>query len=152
MKAPRLAAVLVVLLAGVGLVLPGPSGRVRPRRDLTPGALNPAVTEATIHQTICVPGWTKTVRPSASYTDALKRQQIVQYGYRDKNPRHYEEDHLIPLALGGAPRDPRNLWPEPGASPNPKDAEEDQLHRDVCAGHRTLAAARAKILADWGPA
>src|SRR6266566_1403060 len=30
-----------------------------------------------------------------------------------QDPRHYEEDHLIPLAVGGSPRSPKNLWPEP---------------------------------------
>src|SRR2546423_12246170 len=27
----------------------------------------------------------------------------------------YEEDHFLALELGGAPRDPRDLWPEPHA-------------------------------------
>ena len=31
----------------------------------TPGAINPKVTQDNIHQTICVQGWTKTVRPPA---------------------------------------------------------------------------------------
>jgi hypothetical protein len=30
-----------------------------------------------------------------------------------------------------------------------KDQEETQLHRDVCAGRTTLAAAQAQIFADW---
>jgi hypothetical protein len=34
-----------------------------PSRTLTPGATNPAVTQATIHQTICVRGWTASMRP-----------------------------------------------------------------------------------------
>ncbi len=37
----------------------------------------------------------------------------IEYGYADRNPAHYQEDHLVPLELGGAPRDPRNLWPQP---------------------------------------
>lgn len=126
--------------------------RVRPRRDLTPGVVNPDVTQATIHSTICVTGWTARVRPPVSYTNALKIQQIAQYGYADKNTRDYEEDHLIPLELGGAPRDPKNLWPEPGASPNPKDADENRLHTAVCSGTLTLDEARAQLLRDWGPA
>src|SRR3954469_7643132 len=89
--------------------------------------------------------------PPASYTNQLKRQQIRDYGYTDTNPAHYEEDHLIPLSLGGAPRDPHNLWPEPGASPNPKDQDEYDLYRMVCAGSMTLGAARAAILTKWGP-
>jgi hypothetical protein len=37
------------------------------------------------------------VRPPESYTGKLKRQQIAEYGYRDKKLGDYEEDHLIPL-------------------------------------------------------
>ena len=47
----------------------------------TPGAINPAVTQANIDSTICVRGWTKTVRPLERYTEALKRRQIREYGY-----------------------------------------------------------------------
>jgi hypothetical protein len=72
----------------------------------------PEVTETTIHETICVRGWTRTIRPSQDYTKALKRDQIRAFGYVDRRLGAYEEDHLIPLDLGGAPYDPRNLWPE----------------------------------------
>jgi serine protease inhibitor len=41
--------------------------------------LNPAVTQATIGSTICVMGWTDTIRPPTSYTNALKVQQIGEY-------------------------------------------------------------------------
>lgn len=57
-------------------------------------ALNPAVTQATIGQTICVRGWTATVRPSESYTEDLKRQQIAHEGLPGGLSR-YEEDHLL---------------------------------------------------------
>ena len=57
--------------------------------------------------------------------------------YGDRLPLHaYEYDHLIPLELGGAPNSPRNLWPEPGASPNPKDRLENRLRVLVCDGSR----------------
>jgi hypothetical protein len=42
---------------------------------------NPDVTQDTIDSTICVSGWTSTVRPPSSYTTALKIQQIAEYGY-----------------------------------------------------------------------
>jgi hypothetical protein len=61
----------------------------------------------------------------------------------------YEYDHFVPLELGGATNDPRNLWPEPGASPNPKDAVEDALRQEVCDGHLTLAQAQREIVANW---
>jgi hypothetical protein len=84
-----------------------------PNPVMTPGATNSDVTQANIERTICVRGYTKTIRPPAYYTNRLKKEQLAQYGYADRNPRHYEEDHLIPLEIGGNPTDPRNLWPEP---------------------------------------
>ena len=84
-----------------------------PRRDLTPGAIHPAATQDSLAETVCKVGWAKSIRPPSGYTSALKLAQIIEYGYADKNPSHYQEDHLVPLELGGAPRDRRNLWPEP---------------------------------------
>ena len=72
--------------------------------------LNPDVTQATIAATICKRGWTRTIRPPTSYTDALKRTQLREYGLTGPTSR-YQEDHLISLELGGHPTDPRNLWP-----------------------------------------
>lgn len=124
-----------------------------PRADhgCTPGATNPAVTQQTVRTTICVPGWTATVRPPVSYTNSLKRTDMAMYGL-PRPASLYELDHLIPLALGGAPSDPRNLWPEPYAGTRGayvKDHDEVRLKDDVCAGRLTLAAARHKILAEW---
>ena len=50
---------------------------------------------------------------------------------------------------GGAPNDTRNLWPEPGKSPNPKDRVEDLLHKQVCDGTISLALAQQEISTDW---
>ncbi len=61
----------------------------------------------------------------------------------------YEYDHFVPLELGGATNDPRNLWPEPGASPNPKDAVEDELNGRVCDGQMTLEQAQHAIVSNW---
>ena len=72
-----------------------------PDPALTPGAINPAVTQDDIQSTICTYGWTRTVRPPYRYTERLKREQIREYGYADRRLGHYEEDHLIPLDLGG---------------------------------------------------
>jgi hypothetical protein len=43
----------------------------------TPGARYSKVTQGTIKTTICVKGWTATIRPPSSYTSALKRVQLV---------------------------------------------------------------------------
>ena len=121
---------------------------------LTPGAVNPVVTQETIDATICVRGWTHTVRPSAEYTEALKRRQIREYGYGDRRLRSYEEDHLLPLDLDGSPTDPRNLWPEPRDPPDGwgadrKDELEAVLVRLVCSGRLSLAEAQRAIVTDW---
>ncbi|WP_420713822.1 hypothetical protein [Streptomyces sp. NRRL WC-3742] len=123
-----------------------------PDPTCTPGAYNPDVTQSTISSTICVSGWTATVRPPTSYTNALKVQQIAQYGYSDTNTADYEEDHLVPLELGGAPRDPNNLWPEPRygtQTATSKDSVETKLKNAVCGGRVTLSAARSAIASDW---
>lgn len=117
----------------------------------TPGVIDPAVTQANIAQTICVSGYTATVRPPSSYTDALKAEQMRAYGFGGATT-NYEEDHLIPLELGGSPRDPKNLWPQPrGGNPNAaaKDALENTLHSLVCAGRVPLAIAQQAIATDW---
>jgi hypothetical protein len=132
-----------------------------PDPSCQPGAVNPDVTQETIGSTICVPRWTSTVRPPTSYTNALKVRQIGEYGYADTRTADYEEDHLVPLELGGAPHDPRNLWPEPryeagGRTAGDKDSVENALRKKVCAGVLTLAAARDIMATDWrqglGPA
>ena len=116
------------------------SGRavVRARWDLTPGVLNPAVTQATIASTICRSGWTRTIRPPVDFTNALKLRQLRQYGMRGP-PSAYQEDHLISLELGGNPADPRNLWPEPYPRASAVDQIENDLNRRVCTGSLTLA-------------
>lgn len=144
--------------AGIPSIQPPPAGSCHrggtetepaPDPHCTPGALNPDVTPDTLAATICRSGWTKTIRPPASYTDRLKRDQIAAYGYTDTDPRHYEEDHLVSLELGGAPSDPRNLWPEPGASPNRKDTVENAAHDAVCRHQMPLSEAQHGIATDW---
>ncbi|MET7996702.1 hypothetical protein ABZU76_38045 [Amycolatopsis sp. NPDC005232] len=124
----------------------------RPVCRCTPGTYNPDVTQSTIHSTICVSGWTATVRPPTSYTNPLKVQGIADYGYSDTNLADYEEDHMVPLELGGAPRDPKNLWPEPCSgtqTAHTKDGTETKLKNAVCAGTITLSAARSAIKNNW---
>lgn len=67
----------------------------------TPGALNPAVSEATIGSTICRKGWTATVRPPEWVTEPEKRASMAAYGNREPLSS-VELDHDVPLALGGA--------------------------------------------------
>ena len=116
-----------------------------PNAKLTPGAIDTAITQQNIHSTVCVRGYTKTVRPPAYYTNKLKKTQIIEYGYMDTNPKHYEEDHLIPLSIGGSPNDPLNLWPQPRLSEwnaQKKDVLEFRIYKLVCDGVVPLDEAR----------
>jgi hypothetical protein len=136
------AALAVVALALVLVRRPGaPAVLADPVR--TPGVLNPDVTQATIGATICVQGWTRTVRPGTDYTNALKVKQMRAYGEAGP-PSGYQEDHLISLELGGHPTDPRNLWPEPYPRASKVDGIENQLNAQVCSGALTLAQAQER--------
>ena len=81
---------------------------------VTPGAVNPAVTQSNIGSTICTSGYTKTIRPSSSYTTSLKIKQLTgtYKRYGSSNTSLFEEDHLIPLEIGGNPTSEKNLWAE----------------------------------------
>jgi hypothetical protein len=107
----------------------------------TPGVLNPDVSQATIGATICVRGWTRTVRPPTSYTNALKVEQMREYGVGG-SLSGYQEDHLISLELGGHPTDPRNLWPEPYPRASEVDSIENELNTKVCSGDLSLESAQ----------
>jgi len=122
----------------------------RPDAHCTPGAFDSHVTQANIHSTVCVSGYTRSVRPPVSYTEPLKRKLLASYGYyAGHSLSAYELDHRVPLELGGAPRSVKNLWPEAHAGAHgsfKKDAVENRLHRDVCERRTTLAGARRAIL------
>jgi hypothetical protein len=135
-----LAAAAVVVATALPRCSSSPTKKivVRANWTRTPGVLNPQVTQATIRSTICVKGWTRTVRPPVSYTNALKAKQMPAYGERGP-PSSVQEDHLISLELGGNPTDPRNLWPEPYPRAAQVDQIENQLNALICSGKISLA-------------
>jgi hypothetical protein len=107
--------------------------------------LNASVTQATIASTICVSGYTATIRPPVSYTSPLKLRQLATYGEVDRNPADYEEDHAVSLEAGGSPTSPSNLYPEPHSVSFGDDTVENRTHADICAGRITLAAGRTRL-------
>jgi len=122
-----------------------------PRRDLTPGAIDPRVTQGNIASTICRRGYTATVRPPYEYSNAMKHRLMRAYGVTG-SIHDYELDHLIPLELGGCPSCETNLWPQPRnafPSAREKDEVEDYLNREVCSGAMPLAEAQREIARDW---
>lgn len=116
--------------------------------DAHPGVINPNVTRDNIKSTICVHGWTATVRPPTSYTDKL-RNALTPPGFK---PLDGELDHRLSIEDSGSPTDPKNLWWQAyrdryGA--RVKDRLETALKRKVCSGAITLDGARAALLGNW---
>ncbi len=146
-RTPATLAVLALVAVGAVLLLQrGGGGRagkswLRASVTLTPGVTNPDVTQSTIHSTICITGWTKTIRPPVDYTSRLKQEQMAAWQLPG-TAADYQEDHLISLGIGGHPTDPRNLWPEPRPHAEDIDTLERDLRLQVCAGKLTLAAAQ----------
>jgi hypothetical protein len=117
-----------------------------------PEALSADVRQETIQQTICVPGYAASVRPSTSYTNGVKSKLLRDQGLPPSAAPEYELDHRIPLALGGHPRSLKNLelqaWEGDGGAKR-KDRLERRLQQLVCAGKVPLDEARREIYLDW---
>jgi hypothetical protein len=127
---------------------PPAGGVVIQDMSLSPGAADPRVTQANIHETICVVGYSASVRDVSA---ATKRRVFAEYGISNPAPGAYEVDHLIPLELGGS-NDITNLWPEPYTGPanaRDKDVWENRLHKQVCLGQITLAVAQDEMVHWW---
>ena len=116
------------------------------------GTVNLAVAQNNIASTICKSGWTKTVRPSVSYTNKIKKQQLQEIKVSWLNAYLYELDHLVPLEVGGAPKDLANLriqlWDGP-AGARVKDVLETRVKRLVCKGTITLEQGQSCFLNGW---
>ena len=150
------AAIALTTMVGYNALAAQSNDWVLPNAKTTPGVVNSNVTQSNIKSTICVSGWTATIRPKVSYTNNLKKLQLgttyktltLTYG---TDMSKYEEDHLISLELGGNPNDPKNLWPEPwdGNNAHMKDVIETKLKKMVCAGQITLSDAQKAIFTNW---
>jgi hypothetical protein len=124
--------------------------------DIPDSSLTPGVIASTDLGEICMSDG----RPGSAYSRAHRetnerdrRADFARYGIPWPAHREYEDDHLVPLCLGGADA-PANRWPEPrwGAwNAYEKDQLEGYACRMVCAGRIDLHAAQGWFLApaDW---
>ena len=115
-------------------------------------ALNPDVQQVTIQQTICVTGYTASVRPSTTYTNGVKLKLLREQGLPASAANEFELDHRIPLALGGHPRNLQNLVLQPWEGKDGakvKDRLERRLQQLVCTGKLLLDDARRAVYLDW---
>lgn len=121
----------------------------------TPGGASSAVTQANIHGTVCVSGYTSTIRPPSSETGAVKVTAMRAYREVASSSTATELDHLVPLELGGS-NDVSNLWPQPSdianaGFRNTKDKVENDLHAALCKPSSTLKLTdlQSWIANDW---
>ena len=103
-------------------------------------------------RTICVSGYTKTVRPGTRYTNGVKAKRIRETGIEASRISDYQLDHLVPLAVGGRPRKLSNLMLQPWYGENSateKDRLEVRLQHLVCSHRISLDAAQYCIAENW---
>lgn len=135
--------VLLIGLAAAGGNMPDPT--------LTPGA----VASTNLAEVCASDG-----KPGSAYSRAhrsMNEQQrqadFERYGVPWSDRHDYEDDHLVPLCLGGADR-LENRWPQPRHG-SWNSYEKDQLEgytcRAVCSGQLGLGEAQRWFLtpADW---
>ena len=144
MKLPLMLATIAIFVA-VAADRVGPPGAYPPAFVI--GATDPKVTQDNIHQTICVAGYTSTVRAVTASTKAavLQRDGQTVAGC-------CEVDHFLSLEIGGSNDAHLNLWAQPYAGEygaRKKDVVETALHRLVCQGKMTLIDAQHCITKDW---
>jgi hypothetical protein len=111
---------------------------------LTPGA----IATRNLAQ-ICTRGYASSVRPRGAVWVHLKAAMYQRYGIASGQHYGHVADHLIPLEIGGAPDDQRNLWPQPYDESHQKDEIENELHVLICDRRMPIDAAQARIARDW---
>ena len=99
-------------MAGSAVAAPEYPAQALPLDALTPGSVNPAVTQDNLQKTICRPKWVKNARPPTSYIDRVKELHVKRSDLADKKLKNYVADFRIPLEVGGG-TDPGNIWAQP---------------------------------------
>jgi hypothetical protein len=114
--------------------------------------LDSRVTQHSVGETICRPGYADTVALPFEQAMALKHRLLAQRGIDADDGSSYALDQRVPIVLGGSPDAEANLdvlpWSGHGGERR-KVLLTVQLKRCVCAGQISLATAQAVISGDW---
>jgi hypothetical protein len=114
--------------------------------------LDSRVTQHSVNQTICRPGYVDTVSPPLDRMMAHREALLQRSGIDPDDSDEYALDRRVPILLGGAPEAPANLDLLPWAG---HDGERRKallavkLKRCVCAGKISLRAAQSMISGNW---
>ena len=115
---------------------------------LPDSACSPGAVLTTNIKTICVVGYTKTVRDVPL---SERKKVFKEYGIPYASSSNYEVDHIISLELGGS-NDIANLYPESykiADGARVKDVLENYLHKQVCKGSMNIQEAQKEISSNW---
>jgi len=139
----RLVAVVLTARAAFAGDMPDPR--------LTPGGVA-STDRAEVCESDGLPGSAYS-RAHREMNQRARRADFARYGILWSDRGRYEDDHLVPLCLGGADVE-TNRWPEPRTgvwNSYAKDDLEGYACKMVCAGRIGLAEAQSWFLApaDW---
>ncbi|GAA0992607.1 hypothetical protein GCM10009551_053680 [Nocardiopsis tropica] len=124
-------------------------GELLPDSKCTPGAISRDGARTDISKTVCKKGWAKTQTGSSSVYAKERPLAARAYGTSEKESKDLVLDHLVPVQLGGAVNDPRNLWLQTPEAARKKNRVDTALTAAVCSGTMSLASAQRVIAQDW---
>ena len=117
--------------------------------DCAPGALSPGVA-GNIGQTVCDRAWVAAaskLQPPPTTLDRL----LIEYQLPG-NPVTYALARVIPVADGGSPTSPQNLYPLPlngYGGQQTRTLVANQLHDEICSHKITVVQAAKMLEGDW---
>ncbi|NML35465.1 hypothetical protein [Paraburkholderia antibiotica] len=114
--------------------------------------LDERVTQQSIGETICRPGYAHMVAPPFDVLRAHKDRMLAERGIDPDDSTAFALDRRVPIVLGGSPDAPANLNLLPWAGPRGerrKARAAVMLKRCVCEGKLSLAQAQAAIVGNW---
>ncbi len=114
--------------------------------------LDERVTQQSVGETICRPGYADTVAPPFDEMMAHKDRMLAARGIDADDGVDFALDRRVPIVLGGSPEAPANLDLLPWAGhegERRKARAAVMLKRCVCEGKLSLAEAQAAIVGKW---
>lgn len=114
--------------------------------------LDERVTQQSVGETICRPGYADTVAPPFGELMAHKDRMLAARGIDSDSGVAFALDRRVPIVLGGSPDAPSNLDLLPWAGQRGerrKARAAVMLKRCVCEGKLSLAEAQAAIVGNW---
>jgi hypothetical protein len=114
--------------------------------------LDERVTQNSVADTICKPGYADTVSPPMDKLLERKNQLLAERGIDSEDGAGYALDRRVPVVLGGAADAPGNLDLLPWGGHRGERRKElltAKLKRCVCSGKMSLSEAQAAIAGDW---